>query len=109
MMSSCASVMRPSTSRCSSRGVARSREAWSRVCARAGRCGNREPDRGKAPAISVRPHPVLVLTQAHLDHMGSAQQFTDYWAQASETRLDSRTWIPQRACLASMVACSARI
>ena len=40
MMSPCASATRRSTSRCSSRAVARSNGSWSHACAPAGRCGN---------------------------------------------------------------------
>ena len=37
------------------------------------------------PALSVSGRdPVLVLTHAHLDHMGSAHEFDDCWAHPAE-------------------------
>ena len=50
MMSPCASATRRSTSRCSSRAVARSSVSWSRACAPAGRC----EFRGHGPRTSRR-------------------------------------------------------
>lgn len=36
------------------------------------------------PSLLSDPEPVLVLTHAHLDHMGSAHEFAERWAHAAE-------------------------
>jgi glyoxylase-like metal-dependent hydrolase (beta-lactamase superfamily II) len=40
--------------------------------------------RGALPGLIGEREPVLVLTHAHLDHMGSAHEFTECWAHPAE-------------------------